>query len=85
MPIEDVLQQRGTRYGDFTTHAEISQSLKKAMQNTPGWQKLEPIHKEALEMVQHKVARILNGDPNYDDSWVDIAGYSQLVVDRLQK
>jgi hypothetical protein len=34
-------------------------------------------------MICHKIARILNGDPNYADSWVDIAGYAQLVADRL--
>jgi len=26
----------------------------------------------------------LNGDPNYDDSWVDIAGYATLIAKRLQ-
>lgn len=39
---------------------------------------------QSLEMIQHKVARILNGDPDYPDSWIDIAGYAQLVADRLQ-
>lgn len=38
---------------------------------------------EALEMIAHKVGRILNGDPAYSDSWVDIAGYAKLVADRL--
>ena len=36
-------------------------------------------------MVQHKIARILNGDPNYIDNWIDLVGYSQLVVNRLEK
>jgi len=30
------------------------------------------------------VLGILNGDPNYVDSWVDIAGYAKLVADRLE-
>jgi hypothetical protein len=34
-------------------------------------------------MIVHKIGRILNGDPNYDDSWADIAGYAQLVVKEL--
>ena len=34
-------------------------------------------------MIQHKIGRILNGDPNYDDNWRDICGYSQLVLDEL--
>jgi hypothetical protein len=40
---------------------------------------------EALDMICHKIGRILNGDPNYADSWVDIAGYAKLVADRLEK
>jgi len=35
-------------------------------------------------MIAHKIGRIINGDPDYDDSWVDIAGYAKLVSDRLQ-
>lgn len=35
-------------------------------------------------MIFHKIARILNGDPNYADSWVDIAGYAKLVADELE-
>jgi hypothetical protein len=34
-------------------------------------------------MILHKIARIVNGDPNWSDSWRDIAGYATLVADRL--
>ena len=34
-------------------------------------------------MILHKIGRILNGDPNYADSWHDIAGYAKLVEDEL--
>jgi hypothetical protein len=34
-------------------------------------------------MIAHMLGRILNGDPDYADSWHDIAGYAQLVADRL--
>ena len=44
-----------------------------------------PDQREALEMIQHKVARILNGDPTYTDNWIDIAGYATLVANRLEK
>jgi|SRR5688572_53085 len=47
------------------------------------WQALAADQREALEMNAHKVARILNGDPDYSDSWRDIAGYATLVADRL--
>jgi hypothetical protein len=35
-------------------------------------------------MIAHKIGRILNGDPDYIDSWDDIAGYAKLVADRLR-
>lgn len=81
--IHDTLVERGSRYGAFTEHARITQAIKRAMVDSPNWEGLPYDMKEALEMVAHKVGRILNGDPNYDDSWVDIAGYTQLVVNRL--
>lgn len=82
--INQTLAQRGSRYGAFPAHAEITQRLKSVMASYDGWKKLSDDQKEALEMVAHKIGRILNGDPNYDDSWVDIAGYSTLVANRLQ-
>ena len=82
--IQDTLVERGSRYGEFVTHANITQHIKFIMQNTQNWSILKEDQKEALEMVAHKIGRILNGDPNYDDSWVDIAGYVTLVANRLQ-
>lgn len=78
-----MLEERGSRYGTFADHAAICQALKDVMHSTPGWQGLAPDQKEALEMNAHKTARILNGDPNYKDSWDDIIGYTKLVADRL--
>jgi hypothetical protein len=36
-------------------------------------------------MIAHKISRIVNGDANYMDSWIDIVGYAQLVIDKLQR
>lgn len=82
--VNKMLEGRKDRYGSFEGHAKISQRLKNEMKQTDGWAKLTADQREALEMVQHKIARILNGDPNYDDNWVDIAGYSMLVANRLK-
>lgn len=81
--IQDILTERGSRYGSFDRHAEITQRLKAEMRETPNWEHLTHSQREALEMVAHKIGRILNGDPNYVDSWVDIVGYTQLVVNEL--
>jgi hypothetical protein len=80
--ITQTLQERGQRYGKFTRHAEISQQLKQVVE---GYQTkvLAADQQEALDMICHKIGRIINGDPDYADSWHDIAGYAQLVADRL--
>lgn len=81
--IDATLVQRGQLYGMFQDHAVIAQTLKETMHQTAGWRRLCSDQAEALEMIQHKIARILNGDPNYHDSWHDIVGYAKLVADRL--
>jgi hypothetical protein len=81
--IDAVLEQRGSRYGKFTGHAKITQDLKDIMHAQANWKILTPDMKESLEMIAHKMGRILNGDPTYDDSWIDIGGYAKLVADRL--
>ena len=82
--VNDTLAQRGSRYGDFVSHARITQGIKKAMRDSANWDKLDPAKKEALEMIAHKIGRILNGDPEYADSWHDIAGYAILVEEALE-
>lgn len=83
--IHDLLNERGDRYGEFKTHAEVTQKIKEALFSGASFAYLDYDQKEALEMVAHKLGRIVNGDPNYLDSWVDIIGYTQLVLDRLKK
>ena len=47
--------------------------------NTLSYQQLE-----ALEMICHKIARIVAGDPDFADHWRDIAGYATLVANELE-
>lgn len=81
--IDSTLEQRGTRYGEFAGHAYISQRIKAAMRDSLNWQALTSDKKEALEMVAHKIARVLNGDPNYHDNWHDMIGYIRLIEKSL--
>lgn len=81
MSVEDTLKERGKRYGEFKDHAEISQNLKDQITHLENFMLMEANKKEALEMILHKIARILNGDPNYKDNWHDIQGYAKLAED----
>lgn len=81
--IHKTLEERGSRYGEFNTHAELTQKLKRVMTEHPKYSALSDSQREALDMIAHKIGRIINGDCNYDDSWRDIVGYAQLVLDEL--
>lgn len=82
--IAATLEQRGKNYGNFETQARIVQALKCAAYEN-ATVTIESHHNEALDMIFHKIARILNGDPNYADSWHDIAGYATLVEQIIAK
>ena len=79
------LDERGSRYGSFTGHADITQELKLVIAYHLGSRKkrLANDQQEALDMICHKIGRIINGDADYADSWHDIAGYASLVDKRL--
>lgn len=83
--IDSIQKERGARYGEFAGQARISQNIKNAMKDSPNWNDLEPYMKEALEMTAHKMARVLNGDMYYDDSWIDKSSYLDLVVKEIRK
>lgn len=86
---EETLKERGNRYGEFRNHAQLSQTLKATFDNhvreygRP--EEFEPFMSEAIEMIFHKLARIANGDPTYDDNYRDIAGFAELVVKELNR
>lgn len=84
--VEDTLKERGARYGDFYSHASICQAIKEAYSfENENFYSLPVDMRQALETIADKIARILNGDPNYPDNWHDIQGYAKLVEDRLLK
>lgn len=83
--INKTLESRGENYGSFNTQAEISQSLKEIAESSRGWSNMEDFQKEGMQMILHKIARIVNGNPYHADSWHDIAGYAILVENELNK
>lgn len=82
--VDEVLDERGSRYGTFKGTADVAQKIKHSIKNSDNWHKLAPDQKEALDLIATKLGRIVNGDPDYVDSWTDIAGYAKLVADRLE-
>lgn len=82
--VQAILDERGSRYGSFKDNARISQRFCNVLDDEYNRRiqrkesLLEDHQLEAIEMIFHKIARILSGDPSYADNWDDIAGYAQL-------
>ena len=84
--VDAILDVRASNYGAFIDNARITQRLKAVAHQFAGQNNktFDADQAEALDMIFTKIGRILNGDPNHLDSWLDIAGYAKLVADRLQ-
>lgn len=80
---EEILADRQKTHGDFTDNARVMQKLKEVVMFEYGWCKLSLVQREALHMILHKVGRIVSGNPNEPDHWVDIQGYARLAQDRI--
>jgi hypothetical protein len=83
--VDETLDARAVEYGKFIEGAEVMQMLKRVVQNALNNRDKTLAHDqaEAMDMIIHKIGRIVNGNPDVVDHWLDIAGYAQLVADRL--
>jgi glucan phosphorylase len=82
--VNEILEERGSRYGDFNKLSRLSQSIKDVYYINQK-ENVTPAMSEAIEMIIHKLARIINGDPYYKDNFIDIQGYCQLYLDELNR
>lgn len=81
--IDALLAEREKTHGDFSEHADVTQYIKDLLRFKPGWEKLTPAMRESLDMIAHKVGRIMAGSAFVNDHWDDIAGYARLVSLRI--
>lgn len=80
--VKKILDERGARYGEFYDVSKTTIDIQRLLHRGRITREYQVA---ALQMISSKLARIVNGDPDYIDNWVDIAGYAQLVVDELKK
>lgn len=83
--VNKTLDTRAQSYGKFKDGAALMQAIKRELSAHAAKHSktFADDQWEALEMIVHKMGRIVNGDPDVVDHWVDIAGYATLVADRL--
>ena len=84
--INALLAERGRTHGCYVTHAFITQDLKRVITHHVADldRRLDDDMAETLDMIAHKIGRIIAGNPAEPDHWRDIAGYAQLVANRLE-
>ena len=85
MNVEETLDRRGRHYGEFINIATTAQDLKSVLKYGVNYSLLEPDMAEALDMIVHKMSRLVNGDCYHRDSWHDIMGYARLIDMKLEK
>jgi hypothetical protein len=78
-----VLNEREHTHGDYANTATIAQELKDVIRQNPN-KHMNMIQLESLDLICTKISRILSGNPNEKDHWKDIAGYANLVSERLK-
>ena len=81
---KDTLTEREKTYGAFGDVAATAVALKNALTDGVTSRDCSDVQREALSMIATKMARIVNGDPDYVDSWHDIAGYALLAIANIE-
>ena len=75
--IEDTIEARGATHGDPERNAVVYTELRDIFATG---RRLDLLQEWALDMIAHKLARIVTGNPNEPDHWHDIAGYATIVA-----
>lgn len=87
--IKDVIAQRQNVHGDWADNARLSQAFKAIIRYelqqraARGQPPLTDMMVDSLEMIVHKIGRILSGDAAEPDHWLDLEGYPRITRERL--
>lgn len=80
---DPLIVEREKTHGSFEWNAFVSQRIKSVFRNCPGYDGFSDGHKEALDMIALKLARLMQ-NPNHEDHWMDIAGYATLGLELVE-
>jgi len=75
------IPNRDHQHGGLENVGAMAQSLKIAIRTGKNWHLLTPGEQEALDMIAHKISRILSGaNPHSREHWTDLAGYAHAAM-----
>ncbi|OCR88100.1 hypothetical protein CFT13S00388_02740 [Campylobacter fetus subsp. testudinum] len=82
MKVEDILKDREETHGDFSDVARYSFDLSDIFRFSPNYAagNLSKVQMVGIEMILHKLSRIMCGNPNEIDHYKDIQGYAELII-----
>ena len=81
----DIINEREKTHGDYASTAAKAQQLKDCIKSSSNWLEMDDIQRESLDLIATKIARILSGNWQEPDHWIDVAGYANLVVRELTR
>lgn len=81
MDINETISERAKTHGAYAAQALIAQEIKAVLRRGEAWNNMFGFEAEAVDMIAHKLARIVSGNPHFHDHWHDIQGYAKLAAD----
>lgn len=78
--VEELTHDRNSTHGDFRTNAALSQALKAVLRSYEGWDHLDDVEKEVMDMIALKFSRVLSGRSLEKQHWEDVEGYAHLAL-----
>lgn len=81
--VDDTLQGREASHGPYREQAQLAQLLKGILHGHKNWKDIPAEQRESLDMIAVKVSRLMNGNSNEPDTWLDISGYAMLNYNLL--
>ncbi len=88
--LDKVLKDRGTMYGDYSKMAECICEMQRLVaqyqpKNESGRLHMTDAQHHSLDMIMTKIGRIITGNPNHSDNWLDIEGYARLARENIER
>lgn len=80
-----IIAARQQTHGNFASTAWMAQRLRDTFRHDLGWERLSIVQREVADSSAIKWARILSGDPNCEDHWVDLIGYAELALIEIRE
>ena len=97
--VAQTLNARGNTHGDARVQFSLAQYLKKVLRGdmSPDTEEereivtslrqqyadLDPVTRECLDMILHKITHIVVGQEDFVDHWHDMQGYAKLAEERV--